>query len=126
MSAPARGDPCSTAVGVTRQVPPPGLLRGALEALLAGPTPAEQAQGYGGWFSAATAGMLRSVRLDAGTAYVDLDAALATTIPNASTSCGSGGLLAQLDQTVLQFPTVAHVRYSFEGDEAAFYEWLQR
>jgi hypothetical protein len=47
-------------------------------------------------------------------------------IPNASTSCGSAGLLAQLDNTLLQFDGIDATRYSFDGDEAAFYQWLQR
>ena len=31
-----------------------------------------------------------------------------------------------LDSTATQFPTVDRVVYSFGGDIAAFYEWLQR
>jgi hypothetical protein len=41
----------------------PRLLRGTMQALLAGPARAERARGYGGWFSAKTAGHLRSVRI---------------------------------------------------------------
>jgi hypothetical protein len=46
-------------------------------------------------------------------------------IPNASTSCGSALLLAQLDRTALQLPTVDRAVYSFDGSVRRFYEWLQ-
>jgi hypothetical protein len=46
------------------------VLTGAIRALLAGPTAAERARGYGGWFSKKTAGHLRSVRVADGVAYV--------------------------------------------------------
>ena len=119
------GDPCGQVFPVSRTVAAAAPLRPTLEALLAGPSAAEQALGYEGWFSAETEGLLRDVRVDSGVAHVDLEAQLRTVIPNASTSCGSAGLLAQLDQTVTQFPTVIEPRYSLGGDEAAFYEWLQ-
>jgi hypothetical protein len=34
-------------------------------------------------------------------------------------------LLAALDSTLAQLPGITGARYSFDGDEAAFYEWLQ-
>ncbi len=111
---------------VERDVELPRVLSGALQALLEGPTAAEQEQGYWSWFSEDTAGMLTSVRLDSGVAEVSFDTALQTVIPNASTSAGSTALLAALDATTLQFPTVDDVVYSFDGDVDAFYEWLQR
>lgn len=97
----------------------------ALRALLAGPTPAEQAAGYVSVFTAATADTLIGVEVSGGTARVSfLD--LRPIIPNASASCGSGLLLSSLDATLRQFPGISRARYSFGGDEAAFYEWLQR
>jgi spore germination protein GerM len=111
---------------VERDVELPRVLSGALQALLEGPTAAEREQGYWSWFSEETAGMLLSVRLDAGIAEVSFDPALRTVIPNASTSAGSTALLGALDATTLQFPTVDDVVYSFDGDVEAFYEWLQR
>jgi len=92
---------------------------------VAGPTKAEQARGYGGWFSAKTAGHLRDVRIVRGVAFIDFDN-FAGDIPNASTSCGSALLLAQLDRTAKQFSTVTRTVYSFNGSRHAFYEWQQR
>jgi hypothetical protein len=118
------GGPCSRVRSVSRVVRFPAVLRGAMTALLRGPTPAERRKGYGGWFSARTAGMLRSVNLVRGVAYVDFKD-FRRIIPGASSSCGSALLLAQLDRTATQFPTVDRAVYSFNGSRSAFYEWLQ-
>lgn len=121
-----RGDPgpdCDRVRPVARTVPAPAVLRAAMAALLRGPTPAERRAGYGGWFSADTAGALRGVTLRDGVARIDF-ADLRPLIPNASSSCGSALLLAQLDRTATQFPAVRRAVYSLEGDAGAFYEWL--
>lgn len=116
---------CARVLPLKRVVAPPALLKGAMQALLAGPTKAEQARGYGGWFSVKTAGHLRSVRISNGVAFVDFHT-FVRDIPNASSSCGSALLLAQLNRTAKQFPTVKRTVYSFEGSRRDFYEWLQR
>ncbi len=122
----ALGDPCTEVFPVPRIVTAEDPLTGALEALLAGPTDAEQEAGYGGWFSAETVGMLRSAEVVAGTVMIDLDD-LRPVIPNASSSCGSSALLAQLDTTALGAADgAASVLYRLAGDPDAFYEWLQR
>ena len=120
----ATGTSCARVRARPRTVTRPGVLRGAMAALLRGPTRAERALGYRGWFSARTAGRLRSVRIANGVAYVDLRD-LRRIIPNASTSCGSALLLAQLNGTARQFPTVRRAVYSFDGSVRAFYDWLQ-
>ena len=68
--------------------------------------------------------MLRSVTVEQGTADVDF-ADLRQLIPNASTSCGSAGLLAQLDRTLLQLPDVERAHHRIEGSDTDVYEWLQ-
>ena len=115
---------CEAVEAVDRKVPGPAVLTGAMEQLLAGPTDDERAAGLSSWFGPETAGMLRSAEVVDGTAKVDFES-FATVIPNASTSCGSAKLLAELDATAEQFPTVEHTLYSFDGDPAAFYGWLQ-
>ena len=122
------GDPgpsCARVLPLARTAQTPAVLTGAMRALLRGPTAAERSRGYGGWFSAKTAGMLRSVRVANRVAYVDFRD-FSRVIPNASSSCGSALLLAQLDRTAKQFPTVRRTAYSFDGSASAFYEWLQR
>jgi hypothetical protein len=116
---------CTRVYPLLRTVTKPAVLAGAMKALLAGPTAAERRAGFAGWFSTRTANKLRSVRLTRGVAYVDFED-FSRTVPNASSSCGSTLLLAQLDRTARQFPTVERTVYSFNGSHAAFYEWLQR
>lgn len=101
------------------------MLRGALEELLRGPTDAERAEGDRSWFSADTTEMLRSVRIEDGTAFVDFED-FSRVIPGASSSAGSATLLAELEATTTQLPSVDRARFAFESDERAFYEWLQR
>lgn len=122
--APASSVSCRRVVPVYRRVQAPAVLHGALEALLRGPTAAERRRGLGGWFSRRTAGKLRSVNLLAGVAYVDFRD-FRKIVPGASSSCGSALLLAQLNRTATQFPTVDRAVYSFDGSRRAFYEWLQ-
>jgi hypothetical protein len=113
---------------VTHVIPEAGAPRSAfqaLRALLAGPDGDEDDVGTATMFTAATAGMVRSVTVEDGTAFVDFED-FRQIIPNASASCGSQALLAQLDATVEQFPGTERAVYSFNGDRAAFYEWLQR
>jgi spore germination protein GerM len=116
---------CGYVTPVTRLVQSPAVLAGALDALLAGPTDAELADGFGSWFADDVGWELSSVTITNGIAFIDLTED-SQPIPNASTSCGSMALLAQLDFTATQFPTVDRTVYSFGGDVAAFYHWLQR
>jgi hypothetical protein len=123
-----RGDPgarCSRVVPLARRVTGRAVLAGAIRALLRGPTASEARRGYGGWFSHRTVGYLRSVRVRNGVAAIDFRD-FHRVIPNASSSCGSALLLAQLDRTATQFPTISRTVYSFDGSSRAFYEWLQR
>jgi hypothetical protein len=121
----AVGPTCSRVLPLPRTVRAPAVLSGAMRALVRGPTRAERSRGYGGWFSAKTAGTFRSARVENGVAYVDF-VNFSRRIPNASSSCGSALLLAQLDRTAKQLPGVRRTVYSFDGSARAFYEWLQR
>ncbi|GAA0808159.1 Gmad2 immunoglobulin-like domain-containing protein [Spirilliplanes yamanashiensis] len=112
-------------VPVRRTVPRTArIATAALRELLSGPTAAERQRGHWSHFSAATAGMLRSVRVSGGVARADFRD-FRRIIPNASASAGSAALLAELDHTLRQFSTVRATVYSFNGDVRLFYEWLQ-
>jgi len=100
-------------------------LEAALAWLVRGPTAEEVAAGIWSWFSAETAGSIRSVALEAsGRVVVDFHD-LRPLIPNASTSTGSRLLLAELNGTVFQFPEIDAVEYRMEGSCDLFWEWLQ-
>lgn len=95
-----------------------------LRQLFAGPTPEEMAQGYTSFFSDATKDSVRGVALRNGTAYVNL-ADIREVIPNASSSCGSASLLAQIEETLMQLPGINRVIIAIEGDTQTFYDWIQ-
>lgn len=100
-------------------------IRFSLDQLVAGPTATEAAAGAGSHFSAATADSIRSIKLSKGLLTVDFTD-IRGVIPNASTSCGSAGLLATLNSTVFQFSNVERVRYQIDGSCDTFANWLQR
>lgn len=102
----------------------PDILHDTMNWLMRGPRRAEQEDGLTSFFSRRTAGMVNSVRVEDGTAYVDFDD-LRRIIPGASSSCGSASLMAELSRTAKQFATVDRVVFSLEGSVAAFYNWLQ-
>lgn len=116
-------DDCGEVVGVDRVVDGSASLTTVMELLLAGPTEEESSAGLAGWFDASTEGLLISAELENGVARVDFQD-LRQVIPNASTSCGSAMLLAQLDSTAEDFGATQTL-YSIEGDPDTFYNWLQ-
>ncbi len=118
------------AVGSTRVVPtgtPSEVLTSTFDQLLAGPDAADATAGLTSWFSSATAGKLLSATIAPdGTATIDFDPTLATTIPNASTSAGSDQLVRELDATVFQFTGVTSAVYELGGSCDAFSAWQQQ
>ncbi len=116
---------CAGVFPATRLVQSPMVLSGAIEALVAGPTADERAAGYDSWFSEEIGWKVDSVTITDGIAHIDFTED-SPFIPNASTSCGSMGLMAQLDMTATQFSSVDRAIYSIGGDVAAFYHWLER
>ena len=114
---------CAEVVPVEREVGGRPTLFTGMQQLLFGPTEEESAQGLGGWFSEATGDYLISAERDGDVARVDFKD-LREVIPNASSSCGSAMLLAQLDSTAKQFGS-SQTLYSINGDISTFYEWLQ-
>lgn len=114
------GGSCERVRAVAREVSREAPLRPALQALFAGPTAAERAAGSSGF---AAPGLLRSVRLADGRAYVDLRRDLFP--PNAGTACGGAAFLAQLEATVQGVTPGADVVAALDGDPRAFVEAQQ-
>ena len=73
----------------------------------------------------AAEGMLHSAELDDGLLTVDFGD-LRAVMNNASTSCGTFSLRAELNATAFQFPDVDRVTYQIEGNCKTFEDWLQR
>jgi len=99
--------------------------RSTFQLLVAGPTEDETTAGAGSFFSSETADVVKSAVLTDGVLSVDF-ADLRPLIPNASTSCGSQALLAQLNSTAFQFEPVERTRHLIDGSCNDFANWLQR
>lgn len=118
-------DDCAKVYPVTRTIPKTSAVaRAALEQLLGGPTEKERAEGYFSWFSEETKSALLGVNVKEGTAYVNLKD-IRQTITNASSSCGSTILMAQLENTLKQFPTIKRAFFAIEGSPEEFYGFQQ-
>ena len=96
----------------------------ALVNLFFGPTETEKKAGYNSFFSQETNYILHSVKVAQGIAYVNIKD-VRKIIPNASSSCGSAQLLAQIRETLQQFPGINDFRVAIDSDPEPFYEWLQ-
>jgi spore germination protein GerM len=100
-------------------------IESVFQLLVAGPTTGERTTGAGSLFTSDTDGMVRSVTVEGSLLTVDFED-LRPLIPNASTSCGSFSLIAQLNGTAFQFEELDRVTYQIEGNCQTFFNWLQR
>jgi len=117
-------DDCNKVLPVARTIPKAAAVATAtLQELLKGPT-ADEAKEFSGFGPPETAGILKSVNIKNGTAYVNFTERLPVQMGNAATSCG-GGFFAMTDATLMQFPTIKKVIYAVEGSTNDFYEWAQ-
>lgn len=115
---------CATVYALPREVPrTQAVADAALRQLFAGPTDSEREAGYRSPFSAATAGLLKRVFIEQGTAYVDLHD-LRERLSGATSSCGAAELQTQVERTLRQFPTVRRVILAIDGEPRRFYEWM--
>ena len=96
------------------------VLESSLRALFAGPTDAEWAGGAASTFGPATAGLLRSVRTQGGSAYVDLDGSLRDRVPKGPDGSDCSNFAEQVGGTLRQFGGIAAVYYAYDGDPADF------
>lgn len=117
-------DDCQKVAPVKRTIPKTAsVATAALNELLKGPTAAE-AKEYSGFAPPETNGILRSVRVKNGAAFVNFTKAVYQQMGNATTSCG-GGFFSMVEATLMQFPTIKKVYYAVEGNTNDFYEWVQ-
>jgi spore germination protein GerM len=115
---------CLAVFGVDRSVPmTSSIATAALQSLFRGPSSQERAEGYRSFFSETTAGLLKRVRVEAKTAYVDLED-IRQALSGATSSCGSAEFHSQIERTLLQFPAIEQVIYAIKGDPRTFYEWM--
>ncbi len=116
---------CSKVFPVEREIPETkAVATAALNELFRGPTEQEKEQGHVSFFSWETRDVLKSVHIEDGTAYLNLED-LRPMVPGANSTCGSGQFRGQIEQTLKQFPTVDKVIYAIDGSPRTFYEWIQ-
>lgn len=96
----------------------------ALRSLFTGPNEAQQEAGFQSFFNTTTAKILRSIKVVDNVVLVNLKD-LRTLIPNANSSCGSAQFLAQIENTLKQFPQIYQVYMAIDEDPNRIYEWLQ-
>lgn len=102
------------------------LITTSFELLVAGPNVEEMAQGANSVFADESSGALWSVTFRENEQLLIVDFRdVRSLLSNASTSCGSQSLLAQLNATAFQFEDVVRVRYEIDGNCDTFSEWLQ-
>lgn len=115
---------CSKVYPVARKIPETtAVARSALNELFKGPSAAEKNQGYTSFFSDKTKDILLDVKIEDKTAYVNLRD-IRNIIPNASSSCGSAQLMAEIENTLKQFSTIDKVIIAINGSAKTFYEWI--
>ena len=116
---------CSLVYPLLREVPKTlAVGQASLEELFKGPTVEEKRGGHTSFFSDATKGILKKIKIIDKVVYVDL-IDIRSIIPNASSSCGSSQLLAEMTNTLKQFSSVEKAIFAIDGSPRIFYEWLQ-
>ena len=115
---------CNKVYPVTRMIPrTAAVATAALEELLKGTT-ADEARTFSGFPAAETKGILKSVKVKHGAAYVNFTKAVYEQMGIATSTCG-GGFFPMVEQTLFQFPTIKKVYYAIEGNANDFYNWIQ-
>jgi len=118
-------DDCTKVFPVTRKIPKTAAVAtAALAELFKVPTNEEAAQQYSAFEPSEKTGILKSVKVRDGAAYVNFTGKLFDQMGNITSSCG-GGFFSMVGATLRQFPTIKKVYYAVEGNTNDFYEWVQ-
>lgn len=116
---------CRDVREVRRMIPKTeAVAKAALEELFKGVTAEEQAEGFVSLAPGETRGILKSIKIKKGMAYINFNEIVYKQLGTATTSCG-GGFFSSIEKTLKQFPSVTKVFYAIEGKPADFYDWVQ-
>lgn len=119
-------DPCNKVFPVTRKIPATkAIATAALEELFKGVNKEEEAKSYTSFSPEETKGILKSVKIKNGAAYVNFNNVVYEQLGTATTSCGGAYFFTSLEKTLKQFPTIKKIFYAIEGKPAEFYDWVQ-
>ena len=118
-------DDCQDVKPTERKIPKTtGVAKAALEELFKGVTPEEEKKGFVSFSPEETSGILKSINIKNGAAYINFDKIVYKKLGSATTSCG-GGFFSSIEATLKQFPTIKKVFYAIERSPADFYDWVQ-
>ena len=113
----ASTEDCTEVEAVERMVPyTQSVGKASLEALLAGPTVDEEKAGYG--TNIPRGSTLNSLKIVEGEARADFN----SVTESGGGSCSMAGRMAQIVETMKQFPTVKSVKLSVEGKTEAIFQ----
>jgi len=116
---------CNKAFPTNRTIPKTTApARAALDELFKGTTDEEKAKGFWAFDRESTTGVVKSLNVKNGAAYLNFTKRAFETLGTATTSCG-GAFFAMVENTLTQFPTIKKVYYAVEGNTNDFYEWVQ-
>ena len=116
---------CNKAFPTKRIIPKTAApARAALDELFKGVTDEEKAKGFMSFDRESTTGVVKSLNVARGAAYLNFTKLAFEKLGNATSTCG-GGFFAMVEKTLTQFPTIRKVYYAFEGNTNDFYEWVQ-
>jgi spore germination protein GerM len=116
---------CTKAFPTIRTIPKTkAVARAALDELFKGVTEEEKAKGFWSFDPESTTGIVKSLNVKNGAAYLNFTKRAFETLGNATTSCGAG-FFPMVEGTLTQFPSIKKVYYAVEGNANDFYEWMQ-
>lgn len=119
-------DDCNKVFPVSRKIKKTtATAKVALEELFKGATKEEETKGYSGMPTEATNGILKSINIKNGAAYVNFNKVVLEQMGTATTSCGGGQYWGMFERTLMQFSTIKKVYYAVDGNTNDFYEWVQ-
>ena len=98
--------------------------RAALDELFKSVTEEEKAKGFWSFDRDSTTGIVKSLNVKNGAAYLNFTKRAVETLGNATTSCG-GGFWPMVEKTLTQFPSTKRVYYAVEGNTKDFCEWFR-
>jgi spore germination protein GerM len=107
---------CGKICAVTITIPKTkAVAKAALDELVKGATETEKAQNLSSIFSIETKSIIKSVNVNKGAAYVNLDNWVIENLGTATTSCGAFTFITPIEKTLQQFPSVKRVFFAIEG-----------
>jgi len=116
---------CNKVFPTERTIPKTALIaRAVLDELFKGVTEKEKSRGFWSFDPEATTGVIKSLNVKKGAAYLNFTKRAFETLGNATSSCGSG-FFSMIENTLIQFPSIKKVYYAVEGNTKDFYEWVQ-